>query len=312
MSEVATTGMSAWKYAKYLALRDVADACVAIHKFRESLKHGLKSISSSDAIYRPTGAAAEYSKVAAGFYVGCPNGCDYCYLKKGPTSGTLGGDCVKLKKCFKSEADAVEVYFNELFGGTGGTVRPEILRKGIFITFTTDPGLPETFPLFAAVIAETVKLGVPIQFLTKMTGWMESDIWKDLLSIPETKEYLAIGFTLTGRDDLEPGASTNRERITAIKKCHDLGHTVFASIEPVINCDCSLAMIKETVGAVDLFKVGLESHRKYDKGEVIKFVDDLAALPEKPWIYLKDSIIDLIGRERSTYGKNFVDADFRA
>ena len=312
MSNVATTGASVWEHAKYLALKAVAKACVALHKLRESRKSGLKSIRSSDAIYLPAGKAAEYSKVAAGFYVGCPNHCKYCYLKMGLTAGTLGGDCVRLKKCFKSEADAVEVYFNELFGGTGGTVRPEILRKGIFITFTTDPGLPETFPLFAAVIAETVKLGVPVQFLTKMTGWMESDIWKDLLSIPEMKEYLAIGFTLTGRDDLEPGASTNRERITAVKKCHALGFKTFASIEPVIICDRSFAMIKETVGAVDLFKVGLESHRKYDKEEVMKFVDDLAALPEKPWIYLKDSIIDLIGRERGFYGSNFVDADFRA
>ena len=311
MSEVATTGMSAWKYAKYLALRDVADACVAIHKFRESLKHGLKSICSSDAIYRPEGAAAEYSKIAAGFYVGCPNGCDYCYLKKGPTSGTLGGSNVELKKGLKSEADAVEIFFKELFGGTGGVVRPEILRDGLFFTFTTDPGLPETFYLFAAVILETVKLQVPIHFLTKMTGWMESDIWEDLLSIPETKEYLVIGFTLTGRDDLEPGASTNQERVIAVKKCHDLGFKTFASIEPVIDYDRSLAMIKESVGSVDLFKVGLESHRKYDKEEVLRFVEDLAALPEKPCIYLKDSIIDLVGRERDSFGENFVTANFR-
>ena len=310
MGKIATTGRVVWRYAKYLALKVVAEACVALHKLRETLRYGLKSSKTSDAIYRPAGKAAEYSKIAAGFYVGCPNRCKYCYLKMGPTSGTLGGSSVKLKKCFKSEADAVEAFFNELFGGTGGTVRPEILRKGIFFTFTTDPGLPETFPLFAAVIAETVKLGVPVQFLTKMTDWMESDIWKDLLSIPETKEYLAIGFTLTGWDDLEPGASTNRERITAVKKCHDLGFKTFASIEPVIKCDRSLAMIKESVGAVDLFKVGLESHRKYDKEEVMKFVDDLAALPERPRIYLKNSIIDFIGRERGSYGNNFVDADY--
>ncbi len=311
MNKVATTGASVWKHAKYLALRAVAKACVALHKLRESLKSGVRSHKSGDALYRPSGKAAEYSKFAAGFYVGCPNRCKYCYLKLGPTSGTLGGCNVELKKCFKSEADAIEVYFNELFGGTGGTVRPEILRKGIFITFTTDPGLPETFPLFAAVIAETVKLHVPVQFLTKMTGWMESDIWKDLLSIPETKEYLAIGFTLTGRDDLEPGASTNRERITAIKKCHDLGFKTFASIEPVIDFERSYLSVLWCSNFVDLFRVGLESHRKYDKTEVLKFVDDLAALPEKPWIYLKDSIIDLIGRERLSFGDNFVDACFR-
>ncbi|MBR5174779.1 MAG: hypothetical protein IKW89_02485 [Bacteroidales bacterium] len=311
MSKVTATGKSAWKYAKYLALKEVARACVALHKLRESLKRGLKSICSSTAIYRPAGAAAEYSKVAAGFYVGCPNGCIYCYLKIGPTSGTLGGSIVKLKKGLKSEADAVEIFFNELFGGTGGVVRPEILRDGLFFTFTTDPGLPETFHLFAAVIAETVKLHVPIHFLTKMTGWMESDIWEDLLSIPETKEYLAIGFTLTGRDDLEQKASPNKERLVALRRLHDEGFRTFTSIEPVIDIEASLSIVKECIGVVDLFKVGLESHRKYDKEEVLRFVGDLAALPEKPCIYLKDSIIDLIGRERDSFGENFVDANFR-
>ena len=311
MGKVATTGRSVWRYAKYLALRAVAEACVALHKLRETLRYGLKSSKSSDAIYRPAGKAAEYSKIAAGFYVGCPNRCKYCYLKTGPTSGTLGGSSVELKKCFKSEADAVEVFFNELFGGTGGIVRPEILQKGIFFTFTTDPGLPETFHLFAAVIAETVKLHVPIDFLTKMADWVDSEIGKDLLSIPEAKKYLSIGFTLTGRDDLEPGAAPNEGRVAALRRLHDEGFTVFSSIEPVISCDHSLAMIKETVDVVDLFKVGLESHRKYDKADVLKFVEDLAALPENPWIYLKDSIIDLIGRERGSFGKNFVEADFR-
>lgn len=311
MNKAATTGASVWKQAKYLALKAVAKACVALHKLRESLKSELKSIRSSDAIYLPAGKAAEYSKVAAGFYVGCPNRCKYCYLKMGPTSGTLGGSSVKLKTCFKSEADAVEVFFNELFGGTGGIVRPEILQKGIFFTFTTDPGLPETFHLFAAVIGEAVKLHVPIDFLTKMTDWVDSEIGKDLLSIPEAKKYLSIGFTLTGRDDLEPGAAPNEGRVAALRRLHDEGFTLFSSIEPVISCDRSLAMVKETVGVVDLFKVGLESHRKYDKATVSKFVEDLAALPEKPWIYLKDSIIDLIGRERGSYGENFVDAYFR-
>ena len=311
MNKAATTGASVWKHAKYLALKAVARACVALHKLRESQKSELKSIRSSDAIYLPAGKAAEYSKVAAGFYVGCPNRCKYCYLKMGLTAGTLGGDCVKLKKCFKSEADAAEVYFNELFGGTGGMVRPDILRKGIFITFTTDPGLPETFPLFAAVIAETVKLGVPVLFLTKMTDWMDSEIGRDLLSIPEAKENLTIGFTLTGRDDLEQKASPNKERINSLRRLHDEGFKTFTSIEPVIDCKLSFSIIKECLVFVDLFKVGLESHRKYDKEEVMKFVDDLAALPEKPWIYLKDSIIDLIGRERDSYGDNFVDAYFR-
>ena len=233
-------------------------------------------------------------------------------MKLGPSAGILGGSVAKLKKCFKSEAHAIEVYFKELFGGNGGTIPEEIRKHGIFFTFTSDPGLPETFPLNAAVISETVKLRVPVLFLTKMTDWTDSEIGRDLLSIPEAKENLTIGFTLTGRDDLELKASPNKDRIAALRRLHDDGFKTFSSMEPVISCKMSLSIIKECLGFVDLFKVGLESQRKYDKEVVLKFVDDLAALPEKPWIYLKDSIINLIGRERGFYGKNFVDADFRA
>ena len=294
-----------------MALKAVAEARVALHRLRGSLKYGLKTCSSSKAIYKPSGPAAMYNRYACGFYIGCPNFCKYCYLKKGPSSGTLGGSIVMLKKSFQSEAHAIEVYFKELFGGNGGQVRPELLKHGIFFTFTTDPGLPETFPLFAAVIAETVKLGVPVQFLTKMTGWLDSEIGQDLLSIPEAKKYLSIGFTLTGRDDLEPKASPNSERIAALRRLHNEGFKTFASIEPVIDFERSYLSVLWCSDFVDLFRVGLESHRKYEKAAVLKFVDDLAALPEKPYIYLKDSIIDLIGCERSSYGENFVDADFR-
>lgn len=34
-------------------------------------------------IYSPKGKAGEYAENAANFYVGCSNGCTYCYLRKG-------------------------------------------------------------------------------------------------------------------------------------------------------------------------------------------------------------------------------------
>lgn len=312
-SAVTKDGTQIWKNAesRYKELQEVAQKWVYRYNHLGSLKYILRPHGCRHAIHKPRERAAEYGKFAGGFHNGCPNCCSYCFLKDGPSAGTLGGNVVELKKCFMSEAHAVEVYFKELFGGNGGTIPPEILEKGIFFTFTSDPGLPETFPLNAAVIAETVKLGVPVLFLTKMTGWMDSEIGKDLLSIPEAKTYLSVGFTLTGHDDLEPKASPNTERIAALQRLHSEGFKTFTSIEPVIDIKVSFSIIKECIGFVDLFKVGLESHKKFDTEEVLKFVEDLAALPGKPCIYLKDSIIDLIGRERSSYGENFVDANYR-
>lgn len=34
-------------------------------------------------IYSPKGKAGEYAENAANFFVGCSNGCTYCYLRKG-------------------------------------------------------------------------------------------------------------------------------------------------------------------------------------------------------------------------------------
>ena len=295
---------------KYFFLKNLAKLAVLAHKAFDALKTKLKSYAGKDAIYQPAGAAGEYAKYACNFFLGCYGMCKYCYNKQGPRAGLLGKSVITLKTCFKSEEHAVEVFFKELFGGNGGTVRPELLKHGIFFTFTTDPCLPETFPLHAAVAAEAVKLGVPIKFLTKFTDWLDSEIWQDLKSIPEAKEYLSIGFTLTGRDDLEPGPSSKMARMEGLRKVHDDGFKTFTSIEPVIDPTISLSIIKDCVGFVDLFKVGLESHKHYDKAVVAQFVDDLAAIPEKPTIYLKDSIMEYLdGRTRESYGDNFVNVD---
>lgn len=292
---------------KYFLLKNAAKIAVLAHKTFDALKTRIKSCSSKYAIYQPAGAAGEYAKFASNFFLGCYCMCKYCYNKQGPRAGLLGKSVITLKSCFKSEEHAIEVFFNELFGGNGGTVRTELQEQGIFFTFTTDPCLPETFPLHAAIAAEAVKLGVPVRFLTKVTDWLDSEIWQDLKSIPEAKEYLSIGFTLTGRDDLEPGASSNKARIEGLRKVHDDGFKTFTSIEPVKDPTLSLSIIKECVGFVDLFKVGLESHKHYDKAVIAQFVDDLATIPEKPTIYLKDSIMEhLDGRTRESYGDNFI------
>lgn len=65
------------------------------------------------AIYNPSGKAGEYSRWACNFYTGCSNGCDYCYCKKGILGHTMGGDTPTLKKCFRNEQHAIEVFFNE-------------------------------------------------------------------------------------------------------------------------------------------------------------------------------------------------------
>lgn len=66
------------------------------------------------AIYNPSGKAGEYAEWACNFYVGCSNGCEYCYCKKGILKAVMGQDKPQLKKCFKSENHALEVFESEV------------------------------------------------------------------------------------------------------------------------------------------------------------------------------------------------------
>lgn len=49
-------------------------------------------------IYSPKGKAGEYAENAANFFVGCSNGCTYCYLRKGRGAKVLGGSRPELKR----------------------------------------------------------------------------------------------------------------------------------------------------------------------------------------------------------------------
>ena len=91
-----------------------------------------EKIINGKALYTPKGAAMEYGRIGCNFYTGCPHECEYCYLKRGITGKALGGTEVRLKKCFKDEADAIDVFCNE------GRKHLELCRRyGIFFSFTT-------------------------------------------------------------------------------------------------------------------------------------------------------------------------------
>lgn len=264
------------------------------------------------AIYNPSGKAGEYSYWACNFYVGCSNGCKYCYLKKGRGSSILGGDKPKLKACFKDEANALDVFEKELLQNI-----EEIRKHGLFFTFTSDPMLPETIRLTFVAVQKCVYHDVPVKILTKVADfgewWFgqltsESSMKEQLLHIAYTQN-VAFGFTLTGHDELEPNASTNDERIKSMKILHEAGYKTFASIEPIIDFNSSIRMIKETAGACDLYKIGLLSGGKYDKTEALTFYYSLIPLLSNTdcRVYFKDSFINLIGLDRqmlaSTWSK---------
>lgn len=266
------------------------------------------------AIYQPAGKAAEYAKWACNFYVGCSNGCEYCYLKKGRGAKILGGDKPTLKKCFKNEGHAFETFVKEMEANL-----PELRKNGLFFSFSTDPMLLKTVGLTYLAMAQCIRHKIPVKILTKYVKYIDLNFFeidgqscKSINDFPvEMKKLIAFGFTLTGQDELEPGASTNQERIEAMKKLHDAGFKTFASIEPIIDFESSENMIDKTIGFCDLYKIGLMSGQKVNEyfiQELDSFVfrTDLVAYSAGSKIYWKDSITKHINCD----GKASVSKDY--
>ena len=191
-----------------------------------------------------------------------------------------------MAKCFKDERKALEIFEKELVANL------EALKaSSLFFTFSSDPFLPDVKSTYWAATACALSHGVRVQFLTKRADFIydyflrRNQIWKT---------HLAFGFTLTGCDDKEPGASSNQERIEAMRILHERGFKTFASIEPIVDFDSSLRMINETIGFCDLYKIGLMSGVKkdyYDPKKGKEFFLDVTskAVDKDLKIYWKES-----------------------
>lgn len=272
---------------------------------------------SGKAIYRPKGKAGEYARWAANLYVGCSNGCSYCYCKKGVLKNVSGNDKPILKKCFKDEAHAIWTFRYELLKNKSAIIDD----GGIFFSFTTDPCLLSTWKVHYDCILFALAVGVPVTILTKCVGWIEEPYTRFLWDNPEFKKRLCIGFTLTGMDELEPDAASNDERVEALQLLSNKGIKTFASIEPVIDIQKSLEIIIRTRGFVDLYKIGLLSGEKRNYGpiDVADFVTDVLYMSTWPVpvrkVYFKDSVFDVISMSREklqeyAMARNLVNSNF--
>lgn len=246
---------------------------------------------SGKALYTTKGAAREYGRIGCNFFTGCPHECKYCYLKRGITGKALGDTKVRLKKCFKDEADAARILRMELDAHL-----EQCQRYGIFLSFTTDPMILRTRDLTGAAITAATMRDIPVWVLTKNSTFIyDEGFMEDIDRIsPKCRNQIHFGFTLTGRDDMEPHACSNHERINAMKWMNFKGFSTFASIEPVIDWPSAERMVREAMPWCDHFKLGLRSGVKkdyYDISEsgaaimrIVKIVETFGMT-----IYLKES-----------------------
>lgn len=255
-------------------------------------------------LYTPGGAAREYAAVGCNFYRGCLFKCFYCYNRKGLTASVNGLPYALLKDEFTKDEKRPKRYANLSAEQYAMLVfrrecekNLDYLRKsGIFLSFTTDPLSSETCNLTIEAALYAAKNNIPVKILTKNAGGGKP-VFREFINSP-WNDFVALGFTLTGRDDLEPYAPSNEERIDTMKFCHQWGIKTFVSIEPIVDFDSSFTMIENTAGFCDQHLIGLMSNRKangfepYDRKECDEFLykTALLALVKKMKIYWKDSI----------------------
>lgn len=205
------------------------------------------------AIYEPKGKALEYCERAVNLYRGCGHGCgrggktSYCYAPRAlrMTSEAFGQSAPR--------PGVIEAIRKEA---------PKHAGHSILMCFSTDPFQPinDEHRLAEHAINELHAGGCHVVVLTK--GGKRSAKGLSLL-IPGDK----YGVTLTFDNDAdsltwEPRAALPGERIEMLRQAKAAGIETWASLEPVIDPEQSLELIRSTAGIVDVVKIGKLNHHK--------------------------------------------------
>lgn len=241
-------------------------------------------------IYRPQGRAQEYSQWACNLYIGCSNQCAYCYLKHGLSKATLGGDFPVLKKgAGEIPIEAYDRFKKELF-----SYREAILKcgEGLFFTFTSDPCLRETTELSWKCVLFAVSNGVPCVILTKRADFLGNAYVQEVLT--KYPSMVKLGWSLTGHDELESGASPTSDRLAAMRIVHERGIYTWASLEPMISIAATREMLHQTLGICCHWKIGLVTgvRRSYTPAEIKAFQAEIDSMNIS--VYWKESVTEYI------------------
>lgn len=202
------------------------------------------------AIYKPSGRAQEYCELAVNLYRGCGHGCSYCFapviLRMHPSDFMVAKEREGIIARIRKES-------------------PACRGREVLLCFSCDPYSPLDDKL--QITRQTIEIlhdnGVTVRILTKGGKRSERDF--DLLSSRPGLSFYGATLTFTEYEDsirYEPGAALPDARFEALKIAHHLGIRTWASLEPVISPEQTLAIIHRTHEFVDAYKVG---RWNYDK-----------------------------------------------
>ena len=234
-------------------------------------------------VYEPAGKALEYAPLAINIFKGCAHGCKYCF---GP--GIARTTMEKFSSCPAPRADVEKNLIHDC-----REMQKRGMKGPVLLCFMTDPYQPIEMKegLTRRCIEIFNHFGINFTILTKggMRASRDFGLYKEGDAFATTLTFLDEAKSL----EWEPGAASPQDRIAAVKLAHDMGIKTWISLEPVIDPEQSLEIIRQTAPWVDLFKVGKLNHSKLEKTiDWHKFANDAKNLLEnlgKPY-YLKEDL----------------------
>ncbi len=203
-------------------------------------------------IYKPKGAAREYSALALNIYQGCAHDCEYCYVRGMPMWRANPREKFANPEVRVGMLDALKcrAHRGALKGETGQ----------VLLCFTCDPYQPiekyayKTHWSIFYLHAE----GFGVNVLTKAGELPLRDL--DLFDQRDS-----FGITLTTISDsiaseFECNAAPPTERIATLRRFHERKIDTWVSFEPVLNPDWTLEAIEQIAPIVNRVKIGKWNH----------------------------------------------------
>lgn len=202
-------------------------------------------------LYGPKGAAGEYAPLALNVAVGCVHKCQYCY-GPGCTRRTL------------ERWDEVRLVKNVLERLENDCKKMQGDEREVFLSFLTDCYATDEVAAMtraALLILEEYKMKATVLTKAGERARQDFDIFKrNNWAFGSTIIFMSESF----REKWEPGAPSIQSRIDAVKEAHRQGIRTWISLEPVVDADEALQVVRELKPYVWQWKVGKLNHRKSD------------------------------------------------
>ena len=226
-------------------------------------------------VYEPRGRAKEYADLACNLYIGCTHGCKYCFAP----------GCMHCTHKEWSSGVYIRRRALDLFERDAADMQRSRDERAVLFSFLSDPYQPleGTEGVTHRALEIVQRYGLKSKILTKgRSDLISPDL--DLMKDAGTE----LGITISFVDDRtrvkwEPNAAPVEDRLAMLKKAHDAGVRTWVSLEPVIDTEQALAVIRSALPFVDFWKVGKLNHMKTVEERIDwpKFREDVVSLFRK-------------------------------